>query len=88
MTVLFFGLLLLEPVRRSNRMSRSARAVLTIALCLTAFSPAAAQVVDEWANKQFTFERVDANTVRLVGQVEVEGQGPNAGILSAGLAYV
>ncbi len=74
MTVLFFGL----PARRSNRMSRSTFVVATLALCLTAVRPATAQVRD-WSNKQFTFEQIDADTVRLVGQVEVEGEGPNAG---------
>jgi hypothetical protein len=86
MTVLFFGLpAALKPVgeagpaRRSNRMSRSTFVIfLALCLCVASVGPAAAQVAG-WANKQFTLERIDADTVRLTGQVEVEGEGPNAG---------
>jgi LPS-assembly protein len=43
--------------------------------------PAAAQAVPGWNTKQFSLERLDADRVRLVGEVEVEGEpgGPNAG---------
>jgi LPS-assembly protein len=41
--------------------------------------PADGQVLPGWDSKQFRFEQVDADRVRLTGQVEIEGQGPNAG---------
>lgn len=42
---------------------------------------AAAQVVPGWTTRQFAIERLDADRVRLMREVEVEGEagGPNAG---------
>lgn len=84
MTVLFFGLLAPPkrlgggwPAGRSNRMSRAQIFVTTVALCLLAI-PALAQE-STWLNKQNQLERLDADTVKLTGQVEVEGQGKDAG---------
>jgi len=43
--------------------------------------PAAAQIVPGWNTKQFTLERIDADRVRLMREVEIEGEpgSPNAG---------
>ena len=46
--------------------------------CLIA-SPAAAQLIPGWDTKQFTFEQIDSDTVRLMREVEVNGAGANAG---------
>ena len=44
-------------------------------------SPAEAQIVPGWNTKQFALERLDADRVRLMREVEIEGDpsGPNAG---------
>jgi lipopolysaccharide assembly outer membrane protein LptD (OstA) len=41
--------------------------------------PALAQVVPGWDSKQFRIEQLDSDRIRLTGQVEIEGEGPNAG---------
>ncbi len=43
--------------------------------------PAAAQIVPGWNTKQFALERIDADRVRLMREVEIEGEpgSPNAG---------
>jgi LPS-assembly protein len=48
-------------------------------LSLCGVSPAAAQLIPGWETKQFTFEQIDAETVRLMREVEVNGTGPNQG---------
>ncbi len=56
--------------------------VLTCALAaLLAARDAAAQALPGWNTKQFTFERIDADNVRLQREVEIEGEAgtPNAG---------
>lgn len=52
-------------------------AVLTAVLA----APAGAQIVPGWNSKQFTWERLDADRVKLIGEIEIEGDpsGPNAG---------
>ncbi len=52
-------------------------AFLTVALAV----PAGAQIVPGWNTKQFTLERIDADRVRLMREVEIEGEpgSPNAG---------
>ena len=44
-------------------------------------APAGAQIVPGWNSKQFTWERLDAERIRLVGEIEIEGDpgGANAG---------
>lgn len=55
------------------------RSVLAaVAFCLVT-TPATAQLIPGWETKQFTFERIDAETVRLMREVEVNGVGPNEG---------
>ena len=48
---------------------------------LLAARDAAAQALPGWNTKQFTFERIDADNVRLQREVEIEGEAgsPNAG---------
>ncbi|MFN2446586.1 MAG: LPS-assembly protein LptD [Vicinamibacterales bacterium] len=41
--------------------------------------PAIAQIIPNWDSKQFRMERLDADRVKLVGQVEIEGVGSNQG---------
>jgi LPS-assembly protein len=50
-------------------------------VALLAARDAAAQAVPGWNTKQFSFERIDADRVRLMREVEVEGEAgtPNAG---------
>jgi hypothetical protein len=55
-----------------------ARFALCACACLAA-SPVAAQEIADWQCKQFTFERIDADRVRLMREVECNGSGPNAG---------
>ena len=55
-----------------------ARLALSACICLAAM-PAAAQEIADWQCKQFTFERIDADRVRLMREVECNGSGPNAG---------
>ena len=67
------------PVRkRSMLVARFRFACLTLAVCLAA-TPAAAQLIPGWDTKQFTFERIDAERIRLMREVEVNGVGPNQG---------
>jgi LPS-assembly protein len=56
--------------------------VLACAVLLTTFArPAFAQVVPGWTTKQGTFDRVNADLVLLINEVEIEGEAgsPNAG---------
>ena len=46
---------------------------------LLAPSMATAQVIQDWETKQFSFEQVDKDRVRLMREVEVNGTGPNEG---------
>jgi LPS-assembly protein len=55
-----------------------ARVALFVCCCLVAV-PAAAQQIENWDCKQFTFERIDADRIRLMREVECNGLGPNAG---------
>lgn len=58
------------------------RHVLITCALLTALAvPAGAQIVPGWNTKQFTLERIDADRVRLMREVEIEGEpgSPNAG---------
>lgn len=58
---------------------RSANTLLAAVFALS-FSPmAAAQSIPNWETKQFAMERIDADRVRLMREVEVVGTGPNAG---------
>ena len=52
-------------------------AVLTTGLA----APAGAQIVPGWNSKQLTWERLDADRLRLIGEIEIEGDpaGANAG---------
>ena len=43
----------------------------------TLVRPAAAQLIPDWDSQQFRIEQLDADRLRLTGQVEVEGQGAN-----------
>ena len=56
--------------------------ILTSVILLGSFArPASAQVVPGWSTKQGTFDRIDADRVILVSEVEIEGNAgsPNAG---------
>jgi hypothetical protein len=53
-------------------------ALVTALLCVAPV-PAAAQLIPGWDTKQFTFERIDAERIRLMREVEVQGVGANAG---------
>ena len=55
---------------------RSGLVALVVVLVAT---PAAAQLIPGWDTKQFTFERIDAERIRLMREVEVNGVGGNAG---------
>jgi hypothetical protein len=55
------------------------RSLMTLVALLAAATPAAAQLIEGWETKQFTFEKVDANTIRLMREVEANGVGPNKG---------
>ncbi len=55
---------------------RSGCVVLFLVLSVRA---ATAQLIPGWDTKQFTIERIDADRVRLMREVEVNGVGPNAG---------
>ncbi len=59
--------------------------VLTCAILLSALAlPASAQVVPGWTTKQGTFDRIDAERVLLISEVEIEG---NAGSANAGQKF-
>lgn len=53
-------------------------ALLCLLPCVAA-RPAAAQTIENWDCKQFTLEKIDADRIRLVREVECNGSGPNAG---------
>lgn len=57
------------------------RVVLAVVLTTALAAPAAAQIVPGWNTKQFTLERIDADRVRLMREVEIEGEAgsPNEG---------
>jgi LPS-assembly protein len=54
---------------------------LLAALTVILAAPAGAQIVPGWNSKQFTWERLDAERIRLIGEIEIEGDpgGANAG---------
>jgi LPS-assembly protein len=59
--------------------------VLTCAILVSAFArPAHAQMVPGWNTKQFALERIDADRVRLMREVEIEGA---AGSTNAGQKF-
>ena len=60
---------------------RVSLASLTIGLVLLVAAPASAQLVPGWNTRQFTLERIDADRVRLMREVEIEGEkgSPNEG---------
>lgn len=58
---------------------RSARVALLGLFVLLTAVPALAQLIPGWDAKQFTFEQLDADRIRLSREVEVNGVGPNAG---------
>ncbi len=66
---------------RSRRPPISLRVLCAIALALVVPAPAWAQLVPGWNTKQFTLERLDADRVRLMREVEIEGEkgSPNEG---------
>lgn len=55
--------------------------VVTCVCAALAARDAAAQIVPGWNTKQFSLERIDADRVRLMREVEIEGEAgtPNAG---------
>ena len=55
--------------------------VVCLILIAAGARPALAQVVPGWNTKQFSLERIDADRVRLMREVEIEGEpgSPNAG---------
>jgi LPS-assembly protein len=55
--------------------------MLAAVLVVATATPAFAQLVPGWNTKQFTLERLDADRVRLMRDVEIEGEAgsPNAG---------
>ena len=57
----------------------AARCFLTLVLLALGCSMATAQVIPDWETKQFSFEQVDKDRVRLMREVEVIGTGPNEG---------
>lgn len=56
---------------------------LALSLCLSSLPlldrAASAQVPPDWDTKQFRVERLDADRLRFIGQVEMEGVGSNKG---------
>lgn len=65
------------PVARA----RLGRTLAAFGLVLASAVPALAQLVPGWSTRQFTFERIDADRVRLQREVEIEGEkgSPNEG---------
>jgi LPS-assembly protein len=59
-------------------MMSAARLALCFCCCVIAL-PAAAQSIPNWECKQFTFEQIDADRIRLSREVECSGSGPNEG---------
>ena len=57
------------------------RSVICAVCLLLVAMPAVAQIVPGWNTKQFSLERIDADRVRLMREVEIEGEpgSPNAG---------
>ncbi len=61
-------------------MPRCTRLCPLIPLILFTGAPwAAAQIIPDWDSQQFRIEQLDADRLRLTGQVEIEGQGTNQG---------
>ena len=62
-------------------MVRSFRLTLVVASLSLLAIDAAAQTLPGWLTKQFSLERIDADRVRLMREVEIEGEpgSPNAG---------
>lgn len=58
---------------------RAVRVVIAAGVVLLVASPALAQLIPGWQAKQFTLERIDSDRVRLQGETEIVGEGPNAG---------
>jgi hypothetical protein len=65
----------------SSRALRTLQAAWALALLLVVTSTASAQLVPGWNTKQFTLERLDADRIRLMREVEIEGEkgSPNEG---------
>jgi hypothetical protein len=57
----------------------STSVLAVVALASLVRSVAFAQTIPNWETKQFAMERIDADRVRLMREVEVVGTGPNAG---------
>lgn len=55
------------------------RATLVVLLVAAASRPAAAQLIPGWDTKQFSFEQIDADRIRLMREVEINGVGANTG---------
>jgi hypothetical protein len=53
--------------------------VIAACVVLLGASPALAQLIPGWQAKQFTLERIDSDRIRLQGETEIVGEGPNAG---------
>jgi hypothetical protein len=58
---------------------RSTAIAVAVFLALAVAPLAVAQTIPNWETKQFAMERIDADRVRLMREVEVVGTGPNAG---------
>jgi LPS-assembly protein len=74
--------MLREPVCLSDSLMRglhSAVPPLCLLLLPLFVRPAAAQIIPNWDARQFRLERLDADRLKLVGQVEIEGIGSNEG---------
>jgi LPS-assembly protein len=52
--------------------------VFFVLLTTLAAAPAMAQIVPGWDSKQFRWERIDADRVKLVGEIEIEGTAGGA----------
>ena len=55
------------------------RALLILLVLAAGAAPAAAQLIPGWDTKQFSFEQIDADRIRLMREVEINGVGANAG---------
>jgi hypothetical protein len=58
---------------------RVARCSFVLLLLTLAARPAAAQLIPGWDSKQFSWEQLDSERIRLMREVEVNGVGANAG---------
>ena len=57
----------------------AARCLLALVLLALALFHATAQVIPDWETKQFTFEQVEQDRIRLMREVEVNGMDPTRG---------